>query len=92
MLSLFLSQRRPAYYLQSNRDALKSLTRKHTGALGTFEGAAPTPAAEELDPVVAPIEADAVPQPIEADLDTDAIDISQTRVTHETLDVPEFLR
>ncbi len=33
VLSLFLSQRRPAYYLQSNREALKDLTKKHLGAL-----------------------------------------------------------
>jgi membrane peptidoglycan carboxypeptidase len=33
VLSLFLSQRRPAYYLQSNRDALKNLTKKHLGLL-----------------------------------------------------------
>ncbi len=33
ILSLFLSQRRPAYYLQSNREALKQLTRKHLGVL-----------------------------------------------------------
>lgn len=33
VLSLFLSQRRPAYYLQSNRAALKDLTKRHMGAL-----------------------------------------------------------
>jgi membrane peptidoglycan carboxypeptidase len=29
VLSLFLAQRRPAYYLQTNRDALRALTDKH---------------------------------------------------------------
>lgn len=33
VLSLFLAQRRPAYYLQANRDALKTLTDKHMTAL-----------------------------------------------------------
>ncbi len=33
VLSLFLAQRRPAYYLQSNRNALKTLTEKHLNAL-----------------------------------------------------------
>jgi len=67
-------------------------TRRHEGALGGFENAVPAPVAEELDPVVAPTETSTVPQPVEADVDTDAIDISATRVTHDTLDVPEFLR
>jgi cell division protein FtsZ len=67
-------------------------TRKHEGALGSFETASPAPAAEELDPVVAPTETSTVPKPIEADADTDAIDISATRTTRDTLDVPEFLR
>jgi cell division protein FtsZ len=67
-------------------------TRKHEGALGGFENAAPAPAADELEPVVAPTETSTVPQAVEADVDTDAIDISATRTTRETLDVPEFLR
>lgn len=33
VLSLFLAQRRPAYYLQQDRNALKALTEKHLGAL-----------------------------------------------------------
>ena len=67
-------------------------TRKHEGAIGGFENANPAPAAEQLDPVVAPLETSTVPQAVEADVDTAAIDISATRVTHDTLDVPEFLR
>ena len=67
-------------------------TRKHEGALGGFEGATAAPAAEELDPVVAPTETSTAPRPIEADVDTAAIDISATRTTRDTLDVPEFLR
>ena len=67
-------------------------TRKHDGAIGGFENAAPAPAAEELEPVVAPVETSTVPKPIEADADTDAIDITSTRVTRDTLDVPDFLR
>jgi len=67
-------------------------TRKHEGAIGGFENAVPAPAAEELEPVKAPVEDSTVPQPIEADADTDAIDISTTRATHDSLDVPEFLR
>jgi len=63
--------------------------RKHSGALGTVEGAAAAPAADELEPVSAPVEAEAIPRPVEADVDTDAIDIV---TAHDTLDVPEFLR
>lgn len=33
VLSLFLAQRRPAYYLQQNREALKALTAKHLQVL-----------------------------------------------------------
>ncbi len=33
VLSLFLAQRRPAFYLQQNRDALKALVNRHLGAL-----------------------------------------------------------
>lgn len=33
ILSLFLAQRRPAYYLQSNREALKDLTDRHLSGL-----------------------------------------------------------
>lgn len=33
VLSLFLAQRRPAYYLQSNREALAALTDRHLSAL-----------------------------------------------------------
>ncbi len=68
--------------------------RKHTGALGTVAGAAPTPAAQALDPVDAPVEsssprsAAAEPDPV-----TDAIDVGAVRTPDlEDLDVPDFLR
>lgn len=42
VLSLFLAQRRPAYYLQQDREALKQLVDKHLGVLTT--GGVITPA------------------------------------------------
>ena len=67
--------------------------RKHVGALGTIDGAAPTPAAAALDPVDAPIERAAVPRRIEeSDPETDTIDVMAAQLAAEELDVPEFLR
>jgi cell division protein FtsZ len=71
--------------------------RKHDGALGTIDGQSETPAAAALEPVDAPIEADAIPATFdapraEAAPETDAIDISATKVDDDALDVPEFLR
>jgi len=72
--------------------------RRHTGALGTIDGARDTPAAEEKDPIKAPVEASSapIPQPIDVDDEpaprTDAIDVTAVSKESDTLDVPEFLR
>ena len=71
--------------------------RKHTGALGTIDGAKATPVAQEKEPLRAPVEESSqpVPQAIDADEpepQTDAIDVRPVRTDSESLDVPEFLR
>ncbi len=75
--------------------------RKHIGALGTVEGAAPTPSAEELEPVDAPVEVDAVPTSLteqeriarrEPEPRTDAIHVHPSWSDDDALDVPEFLK
>ncbi|WP_291383559.1 cell division protein FtsZ [Demequina sp.] len=75
--------------------------RRHLGALGTVEGAAPTPSAEELEPVDAPVEVDVLPTSL-TDSEptprrdpaprTDAIHVHPSWADDDALDVPEFLK
>ena len=68
-------------------------TRRHLGALGTVQGATPTPASEVLEPVDAPLEVDAVPRNFtEPEPRTDAIEMKPRWIEEDALDVPEFLR
>jgi cell division protein FtsZ len=67
--------------------------RKHTGALGTVDGATPTPAATAGEPVRAPVEQSSpAPEPVEPAAETDQIDVKPVATEDEELDVPEFLR
>ncbi|MBC7298635.1 MAG: cell division protein FtsZ, partial [Demequina sp.] len=75
--------------------------RRHLGALGTVEGAAPTPSAEELEPVDAPVEVDVLPTSL-TDSEptprrdpaprTDAIHVHPSWADDDALDAPEFLK
>ena len=75
--------------------------RRHQGALGTVEGAAPTPSAEELEPVDAPVEVDVLPTSLTESEPmphrdpaprTDAIHVHPSWSDDDALDVPEFLK
>lgn len=67
--------------------------RRRVGALGTVQGAVPTPSAAVLEPVDAPVQEDVVAvHAREPEPRTDAIDIRPKWVDDEALDVPEFLR
>ena len=67
--------------------------RKHPGALGSVDGARPTPAAAAMEPIDAPIEEPIfVPQAAEPAPVTDAIELPPRPVDDDFLDVPEFLK
>lgn len=67
--------------------------RKHPGALGSVDGARPTPAAAAMEPIDAPIEEPVfAPQVAEPAPVTDAIELPPRPVDDDFLDVPEFLK